>query len=187
MGPRAGGARARGAAGAGPGPAGGPPPGSPRDWAGGLPPELLEAVARAVPAGDRLWFRLVCRNWAEAGAGAAPPPDPVWGHWLVPVTRTRPADAAVSVARAEMVLGVLERSPVLMRDWRFSGYGNFHGYSHESFKHDLCRLAAGGGHLEVLQWARAQECDWDEQTCLEAEEGEHFEVLEWARAQGCPE
>ena len=81
MGPRAGGARARGAAGAGPGPAGGPPPGAPRDWAGGLPPELLEAVARAVPAGDRLWFRLVCRNWAEAGAGAAPPPDPVWGHW----------------------------------------------------------------------------------------------------------
>ena len=113
-----------------------------------------------------------------------------------------------------MVLGVLERSPVLMRDWRFSGYGNFHGYSHESFKHDLCRLAAGGGHLEVLQWARAhgcpwdhhtctaaarnghlevlqwaraQGCDWDEQTCLEAEEGAHFEVLEWARAQGCPE
>ena len=37
-----------------------------------LPPELLEKVARAVPAGDRLWFRLVCRSWAAAGARVAP-------------------------------------------------------------------------------------------------------------------
>ena len=29
-----------------------------------LPQELLEACARAVPAGDRFWFRLVCRSWA---------------------------------------------------------------------------------------------------------------------------
>ena len=28
----------------------------------------------------------------------------------------------------------------------------------------LC-MAAGGGHLEVLQWARQNGCPWDEQTC----------------------
>ena len=39
----------------------------PRDWAGGLPTELLEKVARAVPAGDRLCLRLVCKSWAAAG------------------------------------------------------------------------------------------------------------------------
>merc|ERR1712025_1377674 len=65
-------------------------------WAD-LPPELLEKVARAVPAGDRLWFRLVCRSWALAGAGAAQ----AAGGGLPPrkVTRTREPDAAASVKR----------------------------------------------------------------------------------------
>ena len=40
------------------------------DWAG-LPRDLLEKVGRAVPAGDRLWFRLVCRCWAAVGAEIA--------------------------------------------------------------------------------------------------------------------
>ena len=57
-----GGPRGRGV-GAGGGGSGPPraPGGAPlgRPWADGLPPELLEAVARAVPAGDCLWFRLV--------------------------------------------------------------------------------------------------------------------------------
>ena len=59
-----------GGGGSGAGPAPGPaPPGQTRaDWAE-LPGELLEKVGRAVPAGCRLWFRLVCRSWAAAGAG----------------------------------------------------------------------------------------------------------------------
>ena len=41
------------------------------------------------------------------------------------------------------------------------------------------------GHLEVLQWARANGCDWDTGTCyLAAQEG-HLDVLQWARANGC--
>ena len=82
--------------------------GAQRPWAD-LPAELLEKVARAVHAEDRLWFRLVCRNWATAGAGVAP----AAGEKPLPpgkVTRTRGPDAAASVARAEMVLGVLEGS-----------------------------------------------------------------------------
>jgi len=121
---------ARGGAG---GPKGGPAPAPTRDWAGGLPPELLEAVARAVPAGDRLWFRLVCRSWAAAGAAVGEEPLPPGK-----VTRTHWADVAASVARAEIALGVLER-PV-----------------REKFKSTLCWEAARGGHLEVLQWARAR-------------------------------
>ena len=77
----------------GPGPAGpaGPAPAPARDWAGGLPRDLLEAVARAVPEGDRLFFRLVCRSWAAAGARVAP----AEGERPLPqgkVTRTRMAD-----------------------------------------------------------------------------------------------
>ena len=49
-----------------------------------------------------------------------------------------------------------------------------------------CAEAARGGHLEVLQWVRAQGCPWDEGTCCEASKGGHLEVLQWAREQGCP-
>ncbi|KAG5175135.1 hypothetical protein JKP88DRAFT_339299 [Tribonema minus] len=45
--------------------------------------------------------------------------------------------------------------------------------------------AAGGGHLALLQWVRANGCPWDEQTCSEAAFGRHLKVLQWARANGC--
>jgi hypothetical protein len=38
-----------------------------------------------------------------------------------------------------------------------------------------------------LQWARANGCDWDGDTCSAAAAGGHLEVLQWARASGCPE
>ena len=50
----------------------------------------------------------------------------------------------------------------------------------------LARDAAEGGHLEVLQWARANGAPWDEWTCAGAAEGGHLEVLQWARANGAP-
>ena len=48
-----------------------------------------------------------------------------------------------------------------------------------------CTAAAGGGHLEVLQWAHANGCDWNSNTCSAAAGGGHLEVLQWARANGC--
>ena len=50
----------------------------------------------------------------------------------------------------------------------------------------LCTSAARYGHLEVLQWARANGCPWDRWTCFYAEAKGHLKVLEWARANGCP-
>ena len=60
---------------------------------------------------------------------------------------------------------------------------------HASGRHigDVCTYAAACGHLEVLQWARANGCPWDEKTCSSAARGGHLEVLEWARANGFPE
>jgi hypothetical protein len=43
-----------------------------------------------------------------------------------------------------------------------------------------------GGHLEVLQWLRANGCPWDEHTCMCAAAYDRLEVLKWARANGCP-
>ena len=50
----------------------------------------------------------------------------------------------------------------------------------------ICRCAAWGGHLEVLQWARENDCPWDEETCAFAAYGGHLEVLKWARENDCP-
>ena len=42
-------------------------------------------------------------------------------------------------------------------------------------------------HLEVLKWARAQGCPWDQLAVVrEAAYNGHLEVLQWARAQGAP-
>ena len=49
-----------------------------------------------------------------------------------------------------------------------------------------CALAAEGGHLDVLRWAREQDCPWDANTCAEAARGGHLEVLRWAREHHCP-
>ena len=86
---------------------------------------LLEKVGRAVPAGDRLWFR----RWAAAGAGVLQ----VAGECLPQgkVTRTRLANAAVSVARAEKVLHVEKSVQV-------------------NFKSRICLNAARDGYLAVL-------------------------------------
>ena len=49
-----------------------------------------------------------------------------------------------------------------------------------------CAFAAEDGHLEILKWARANGCPWDEGTCEYAAHGGHLEGLKWARENGCP-
>ena len=160
------GARAGGGGSGSPRAPGGAPPG--RAWADGLPPELLEKVARAVPAGDGLWFRLVCRKWAAAGAAVAAVPGEerlLRGK----VTRTRGPDAAASAARVAEVMGSAMEEPL-----------------REMFRNNLCAYAAEGGHLAVLQWARSEGRPWDERTCAKAAMTGHLDILQWARANECP-
>ena len=40
--------------------------------------------------------------------------------------------------------------------------------------------------MAVLQWARANGCPWNEDTCSAAAKNGHLELLQWARANGCP-
>ena len=37
-----------------------------------------------------------------------------------------------------------------------------------------------------LQWAQANDCPWDEETCALAANNGHLEVLQWARTNDCP-
>ena len=47
--------------------------------------------------------------------------------------------------------------------------------------------AAEGGHLEVLQWARANGCPWDRDTIRLARANGHDDVVIWAKANGAPD
>ncbi|CAM9268321.1 unnamed protein product [Ectocarpus fasciculatus] len=51
---------------------------------------------------------------------------------------------------------------------------------------DLCKVAAGAGHLDALKWARGNGYHWDECTCMAAAKGGHLEVLQWLRQEDCP-
>lgn len=55
-----------------------------------------------------------------------------------------------------------------------------------SRRYELCYIIAKYGHLELLKWARANSCPWDERTCSSAAGGGHLDILEWAHANGCP-
>ncbi len=52
----------------------------------------------------------------------------------------------------------------------------------------LCSLAAGNGHLDLLQWLRSQNppCPWDNYTCSGAASIGHLNVLAWLRSQDPP-
>ena len=50
----------------------------------------------------------------------------------------------------------------------------------------VCEAAAAGGQLEILQWARENDCPWDARTCSGAARGGHFEILKWAHEHECP-
>jgi hypothetical protein len=45
---------------------------------------------------------------------------------------------------------------------------------------NTCAMAAKSGHLHVLQWAQANSCPWDSCTCAEAALNGHLDVLQWA-------
>ncbi|CAN0470991.1 unnamed protein product, partial [Scytosiphon promiscuus] len=49
---------------------------------------------------------------------------------------------------------------------------------------ETCECAAGGGHLELLQWAKAQRCALGT-ACLPAIRHGHLDTLKWLVANGC--
>ncbi|KAJ8601218.1 hypothetical protein CTAYLR_003289 [Chrysophaeum taylorii] len=57
---------------------------------------------------------------------------------------------------------------------------------HSALRQHVCRIAARAGNLDVISWARANDCPWDEWTCLRAAAGGHLHVLMWAHANECP-
>lgn len=46
--------------------------------------------------------------------------------------------------------------------------------------------AASGGHLDCLAWLHDAGCPWDAQTCIMAAQGGHLACLTFAHEHGCP-
>jgi hypothetical protein len=49
-----------------------------------------------------------------------------------------------------------------------------------------CAYAAEGGHLEVLKWAREQNCRWDVRTVDAAQRSGCAETIQFVFENGCP-
>lgn len=49
----------------------------------------------------------------------------------------------------------------------------------------VCRYAVQGGHLNTLKWTWKEGYPLDQDTCALAAENGHLEVLKWAREKGC--
>ena len=54
------------------------------------------------------------------------------------------------------------------------------------FTENTCAFAAKGGHLDILQYLRANGCPWDEWTCARAANNGHLDILQYAHENGCP-
>jgi hypothetical protein len=48
--------------------------------------------------------------------------------------------------------------------------------------------AAWNGHLQIVQWLRAQDppCPWDSGAVTAAAENGHLQIVQWLRAQDSP-
>lgn len=55
------------------------------------------------------------------------------------------------------------------------------------FKSKVIRTGAIGGYLELIKWAKGfPSCEWNAEVCALAAGQGHLELLEWLRSRGCP-
>ena len=131
----------------------------------------LRLVADLVHEDDALCLALTCRPLRDALWMRFPRPPP--GDAFAGA-RVRMRDKAVvsTVGRLAWARGLARPWPGPRKNWPPNSWR-------------ICARAAMYGALASLQWARANGCEWDADTCTMAAAGGHLEVLQWARANGC--
>lgn len=108
--------------------------------------DVVSYLAQFVNDQQYLFFASVCRCWRDA-----------WGRNRPKLTQAVTSDTSASQLSFSIRCG-LGREP------------------------GLCAAIAILGRLDLLRWARSEGCRWNWLTCYNAAEGGHLGVLQWARA-----
>ena len=200
------------------GAAGGAGPGDPewRDWAGGLPAEVLERVAETLVAQTEAGWAAQLKEWgwSEGEIQEVMEERKREGNCLfvfaVVCKGWRKAQLKVGgPLRTRVKSDVLLPGSVALAKWALA-----EGCPRETYSGNMAKVAArygqaelvkwlcgekgfamdgwvieeaaGSGNLELVQFLRGEGCPWSYNTCYRAVDGGHVEVLRWARENGCP-
>ena len=115
--------------------------------------------------------------------GSANLSDPTDVARLTAVSRGMRAAVAATkraVLATKLTVKKPEEGEAVMKGY-LSTLKHMHSRGRLSRKKDLCEDAARGGHLDVLKWARENDCPWDEDTCWRAAWGGHLDAEVGAR------
>ena len=105
--------------------------------------------------------------------------DVVTFKWLIENINFR--DSADEIVSEELFATAAGRHTELLRHWKDEWGGGLGDVTLT-----ITTDAAGGGHLNTLQWGLPNGCSWDERTCESASKSGHIDVLVWCRVSGCP-
>jgi len=186
-----------------------------RDWAGGLPADVLgKVVGEVVAQTEAGWAahlkREGCSEWqiqeemakrkregkglfvfARVCRGWRKVQLEVGGRLCTRVVSDVLLPGSVALAKWALAEG----SPRENRSYNMAmiaaWYGHFEllkwlcGEGGFAMDEGVMSQAAGGGNLELVQWLRGEGCPWDYVTCNWAFQKRHVEVLRWARENGC--
>ena len=187
-----------------------------RDWAGGLPDQVLEKVASALVAQTEAGWaaQLKERGNSEGYIQQVMARRKRDGNCLFVFARVckewRKAQLKVGgPLRTRVCSDVILPGSVALVKWALAEgcpreeYGatmakEAADYGHLELTKWLCGeggfamdktlmwRAARSGKLELMQWLRGEGCPWDTSTCHTAVVRGHVEVLRWVRENGCP-
>jgi len=184
-----------------------------RDWAGGVPAEVLATIAGKVVAQNEAgWAAFLKKDgWNEERLQEQMEQRKRDGNCLFVFARVCKGWRKVQLKvggplRTRVLSDVIMPGQVALAKWALAeGCPRYHTmavraarYGHVELVQRLCgeggfamdgrvmECAAESGNLELVQWLRGEGCPWDCVTCTWAVVKRHIPVLRWLRANGCP-
>ena len=165
-----------------------------RDWAGGLPAEVLETVAGKVVAQTEAGWAAWCKGvlgWSERRIQRETPWRKRAGNCLFVFARVcrgwRKAQLKVGAPlRTRVRSDVLLPGSVALAKWALAE-GCFRDDGNEGDPWTMAHIAARNGHLELVRWLCGEGGFAMDEGVMEYAAGSgNLELVRWLRASGCP-
>lgn len=115
-------------------------------------PELMQIIFGMLPKVYHLIIKLVCKKWN------------------------------LIVGNLDFIkLNIVEqlKSLVILGDLKYLKYINDNYYKINKSDFDICKIAAESGNLEILKWAKENNCYLDNEVCRSAVQYCHLDILKW--------